>query len=646
MKNTHYRTLSARLCLSMALLGALPAWAAGADAPPEDDTPAVAPKPLLLAANLSFVNFDSYFYWSNGNYSRSIPVDTLLQFGDPCRMAAGNCLPFVPAAPQASWPPPFWLKAPLSLEARLQASLIWDEPEEDEPERADRRAIQEAKAEAMRLSLAFAGVVRAKRPPLKRPVLNYPDLQPHVLLLQEYEEEAIEVQRLQAQAAMAKADALEARWEARHHRSAGARQMAAQRLGEKQALQRLLAMRIKLLNAGTPLVKTLLQAETAKAEAGQQQQGGDVQRAETVRTPERQAESRQTFAMLAAGMAGNMVALKDNQALRHELKREALRPALRILTQSPEAASLPACKGGGGECMPDAEGIRMRGGVRELRSIGPAKPVEGLLLPATPLSAQVQTRMAKLPLPALSFLPEIRQKRALLIGINHYQDRDIPSLESAVRDVAAVGQSLASKQGYQVQVVQDVGRAEMVEAIVQLAANTAPEDSVVVYYAGHGFLDEDTGKGYWIPSDGRADTPDKWLSNEDISRLLALIPARQVMLVSDSCYLGSLTREHTLQASELDHSTKEVLARRSVIVMSSGGEEPVSDEGKEGFSIFAWSMQRSMQDVSRISAGGRLFGDIRTRVMASYPQTPQYGASMSAGHQVGGDYLFERRVYR
>jgi hypothetical protein len=32
---------------------------------------------------------------------------------------------------------------------------------------------------------------------------------------------------------------------------------------------------------------------------------------------------------------------------------------------------------------------------------------------------------------------------------------------------------------------------------------------------------------------------------------------------------------------------------------------------------------------------------VRKKVSADYPQEPQYGAVVSAGHQPGGDYLFE-----
>ena len=39
-----------------------------------------------------------------------------------------------------------------------------------------------------------------------------------------------------------------------------------------------------------------------------------------------------------------------------------------------------------------------------------------------------------------------------------------------------------------------------------------------------------------------------------------------------------------------DATADDILMKRSVVVLSSGGDEPVSDEGKDGHSIFAWNL--------------------------------------------------------
>src|SRR6266850_3173215 len=52
-------------------------------------------------------------------------------------------------------------------------------------------------------------------------------------------------------------------------------------------------------------------------------------------------------------------------------------------------------------------------------------------------------------------------------------------------------------------------------------------------------------------SDLSADNPAEWISNSDIGRTLEAIAAKQVLLVSDSCYSGSLTREAKVEKSDI-----------------------------------------------------------------------------------------------
>ncbi len=77
--------------------------------------------------------------------------------------------------------------------------------------------------------------------------------------------------------------------------------------------------------------------------------------------------------------------------------------------------------------------------------------------------------------------------------------------------------------------------------------------------------------------------------------------------------------------------------------MSSGGNEPVFDSGKQGHSPFSYNLMNQLSQVSQWQAGGNVFERVRFAVAKELPQRPQYGASSAAGHQSGGDYLFEQR---
>jgi hypothetical protein len=242
-------------------------------------------------------------------------------------------------------------------------------------------------------------------------------------------------------------------------------------------------------------------------------------------------------------------------------------------------------------------------------------------------------------------LPQIERKIAVLFGINDYADPLIPQLDNAIADTKMVGKLFTEQLGYEVRVVSNPSKADIVRTLNALSTEVNRNDSVVIYYAGHGYLLDKTGAGYWLPSDASSRNPRRWISNKDVSRLLADIGARQVAMISDSCYSGAFTKESGVGLINPEIKPDDILARRSVVVMSSGGDEPVPDGGKEGHSIFAWHLTQTLGKVENWQAGTNIFEQVRRDVERTFPQTPHYGASPSAGHQPGGDYLFEFRQF-
>ena len=298
----------------------------------------------------------------------------------------------------------------------------------------------------------------------------------------------------------------------------------------------------------------------------------------------------------------------------HDQKIVAVAKAVRMLEQDPTIADLKPCgAGGGGDC------IAAR--------------------PANPIGAQAA------PTPTVAYLPPIERKVALMIGVSDYEGT-IPKLSSPVKDVQEIGKIMKDQLGYEVRTLANADKPTIVRELNRLIMESGPNDSVTIMYAGHGHLVEKTQRGYWIPAKASPDDPTKWISNQDIAKALENIPAKQIMLVSDSCYSGSLTREAKIDKADVLTSSQAVLGRRSVTVLSSGGEEPVPDQGKDGHSVFAWHLMQQLRDVKDVSQGVAVFEQLSESVKADIPQTPQYGAGLNSGHQRGGDYLFEVRQYQ
>ena len=225
------------------------------------------------------------------------------------------------------------------------------------------------------------------------------------------------------------------------------------------------------------------------------------------------------------------------------------------------------------------------------------------------------------------------RKLALVIGVEEY-DYAIPELETPVNDAVSLADKLSQEQGFETLVLESPSKEELLTQLRQFSRSLEQEDSLMVYYAGHGYLMEDTKRGYWLPRDARPDDPQNWVSNRDIARLFHRTPAKQIMLISDSCYSGAFSRGRALDGELTDQSNVRL---RAVMGFSSGGEQPVWDGGGDGHSIFASKLLSTID--SRERNGFSIYQEVREKVVKSSPQVPGYGAMIMPGYDDGADYL-------
>ncbi len=131
---------------------------------------------------------------------------------------------------------------------------------------------------------------------------------------------------------------------------------------------------------------------------------------------------------------------------------------------------------------------------------------------------------------------------ALLVGINNYKDPGIPDLDTPVSDVNEMEILLKNKYGFKVTrlINQSASKKGIYDALRTLVSKAKPEDSVLIYFAGHGDYDRLTDGGWWIPWDARQGDSFSYLDNVLTQKLIASMKARHVLLISDSCYSGTL----------------------------------------------------------------------------------------------------------
>jgi len=226
---------------------------------------------------------------------------------------------------------------------------------------------------------------------------------------------------------------------------------------------------------------------------------------------------------------------------------------------------------------------------------------------------------------------------ALVIGNNDYEY--LPKLQTAVNDARALGVLLRDRYGFDVTTLLNATRAETLKALAQYRRTLREDDNLLIYYAGHGWLDEDADRGYWLPIDATQDDDVFWIDNAAVTSKMRAMNAKHVMVIADSCYSGKLIRGIHVNNRRPGYLQR-LAERRARVVLTSGGVEPVSDAGgRDNHSVFSAALLTALEENAGVLEGHELFTKIRRPVAVNSDQVPEYSDIRKAGH-AGGDFLF------
>ena len=228
---------------------------------------------------------------------------------------------------------------------------------------------------------------------------------------------------------------------------------------------------------------------------------------------------------------------------------------------------------------------------------------------------------------------------ALIIGINEY--KFLPKLKTAVNDAKGVAKILQDEYDFKVKLLLNPSRDEILDSFDEFQETLGVKDNFMIYYAGHGWLDDETGRGYWLPVNAKPNRRRQWVSNTTITDTLKKLAAKHVMVVSDSCYSGTLTRSVKIGLRSGDY-WKRMSEKWTRVALVSGGLEPVADSGGGGHSPFATAFIGALKNNDTVMDGTQMFAKVRRPVMVNAEQTPEYADVRNAGHE-GGDFLFVRK---
>jgi len=229
---------------------------------------------------------------------------------------------------------------------------------------------------------------------------------------------------------------------------------------------------------------------------------------------------------------------------------------------------------------------------------------------------------------------------ALVIGNNAY--RELPKLESAINDARAVGALLETQYGFEVELLTNATRSDIYGSLASMRRRVGSNENLLIYYAGHGWLDKEADEGYWMPIDAEEDNPSNWLSSANLISEIRRSKAKHILVVADSCFSGTLTRGLTIKTRTPGYLER-IVDKKARTALTSGGLEPVMDSGGESnHSVFASAFLGVLNDNDAVLDGHQLFTLVRKKVIMGSEQTPGYGDIRRSGHD-GGDFLFVRQ---
>lgn len=231
---------------------------------------------------------------------------------------------------------------------------------------------------------------------------------------------------------------------------------------------------------------------------------------------------------------------------------------------------------------------------------------------------------------------------ALLIGNAKYDKWT--SLSSPVNDINEIHNILKAKYKFdKVVKIPNATRSEIFKSLKNMRDLVTDNDYLLIYYAGHG--EQDTQRAYWIPVNVDKEWDPEWIDTVTITAAIQRISARHILLMIDSCYLGSSFKGNKSEIikTESDWNAVEAnkgLKNRAGLVLASGGETPVVDTVIDNkHSLFAYKFIDILKKNEDYVTSSNIFLQIK-KYHSKQTQTPQFYGVENWGH-LDGDFVFK-----
>jgi hypothetical protein len=228
---------------------------------------------------------------------------------------------------------------------------------------------------------------------------------------------------------------------------------------------------------------------------------------------------------------------------------------------------------------------------------------------------------------------------ALIIGNNLYQDQSISSLNEPVNDATKLYKVLTTNYSFatkNVTLLKNATYEQMIEALDKFRDIITPNDNFLLFYAGHGWWDENRNLGYWLPVDSKKSSTAFWIPNSRISDYMSSIHSKHTILIADACFSGSIFKTRNA-FSDAQPAINKLYAMPSKKAMTSGNLKEVPDKSM----FLHYLVKRLTENTEKYISSDVLFASFRQAVLNNSPTEPQYGTIQNAGDE-GGEFIFIR----
>src|SRR5688572_14148623 len=227
-----------------------------------------------------------------------------------------------------------------------------------------------------------------------------------------------------------------------------------------------------------------------------------------------------------------------------------------------------------------------------------------------------------------------------VIGIDKYLNPVFKSLNNAVYDANRVISVLTERYNFELAakpLLNELATRENILSELHVVANSAnEEDSLVIYFAGHGVIDLNK-KGYWVPHDARSHVAD-YIPNSTIKDIVETAKAKHVFLIIDSCFSGTFLTTTRSTNEELFYD--KLIGFKSRWVLASGREEKVSDgKPNEGSPFCTYLIKLLVGSANKYLSVIEVINYV-TKITAANSAQLQIGSHIdNVGHE-GGQLVF------